>query len=208
MILLIVNPIFMLGLQWHGQLYTVCQNTCVVLHQSIEKQLPYIFIVFSYTFIQAAMVYLYLNPLYKNRFQKQPSYPRRTISHDAESNSVKKQLVAKLSSYSSGSPRMGQRSTGSSSSEPTNSTPPGYSSITLEDRIQRWLLLGLICIISDIICATIIAVFLLQYTPASVISYMFLYHDASMFINVVCMIACFSVYKHMFFPFKLICSRE
>uniref|UniRef100_F6RJ37 G-protein coupled receptors family 1 profile domain-containing protein n=2 Tax=Ciona intestinalis TaxID=7719 RepID=F6RJ37_CIOIN len=67
MVLLLVNPFIMLGFQFKGKLYEVQRNKCVVLKQPTVEQIPYIAVAFSYSFIEITLIYLYLNPLYKNR---------------------------------------------------------------------------------------------------------------------------------------------
>nr|XP_018669249.1 uncharacterized protein LOC108949844 [Ciona intestinalis] len=197
--LLLVNPVIMFGFQWHGKLYEACQGMCLVLRQNTVNQLPFIAVAFSYAIIQVALVYLYLKPLYRSRFEKS-----QKLSSTKSVSQTERRTRTDPNGNVSGPPNM---KTTCLDFNTNNNTTWRRSGITrknsMEARMKRWLFLGLICILSDIISASIIAVFLLNWTPASLISVMFLWHDVSIFINVVCLIACFSVWKNMFFPLGL-----
>ncbi|XP_002123355.2 uncharacterized protein LOC100186127 [Ciona intestinalis] len=199
MVLLLVNPLIMLGFQFKGKLYEAQESKCIVLKQPTVEQIPYIAVAFSYSFIEITLIYLYLTPLYKNRSNRQSA-----VSSNAA-------YLAK--SYASNSEVISKRLYTSNNSSPLSAhkdleitkPPPKESKLQararLESRMKHWLCLGLVCMVSDAISATIIAVFLIIQTPGSVISISFLWHDISMFINVVCLVACFSKYRTMLFPF-------
>ena len=75
----------------------------------------------------------------------------------------------------------------------------------LTQRLKKWLKLSVICVISDYVTATTIAIFLLQFTPGSLIRGMFLWHDSCMLINNISLTSYFNDSKTMFFPYKNLC---
>ena len=82
----------------------------------------------------------------------------------------------------------------------------------INQRLKKWLALSTICFASDVISASVILIFWRVVSPASIMSspFLFLWHDVSIAVNVVCMICCFKEYPSMLFPFrhKVIRKRE
>jgi len=68
--------------------------------------------------------------------------------------------------------------------------------------LKKWIILSIVCFGTDLSSASVITIFLHVYAPASLITYIFLWHDMSMVINVVCMTCCFTDYENMLIPFK------
>ena len=72
----------------------------------------------------------------------------------------------------------------------------------LNQYLKKWIALSLICFLTDIGSASVITIFLHVYAPGSLITVLFLWHDVSMIVNLICMVGCFTDVANMLFPFK------
>ena len=52
--LIIVNPFLMFGFQFNGELYKVVNDLCLVVYIPFVNQIPFLFVSFSYGFIQVS----------------------------------------------------------------------------------------------------------------------------------------------------------
>ncbi|CAK8676911.1 unnamed protein product [Clavelina lepadiformis] len=191
---LIINPFIMFGFQFNGKLCEVQNQTCMVLKLNTVEFIPFVVVAFSYGFIQATLIFLYFYPLYKQHSTQETTGRKNVqISVNVISNEELKfeqNPNVTIANY-----------TLSAIDANNNTTRFRRPKQTLQEKLRRWLLLSLICVFTDLISATVIAVFLLSKLPGNIISVMYLWHDASMFINCLCIVCCFKAYREMLFPY-------
>ena len=91
---------------------------------------------------------------------------------------------------------------GSPSTASSNEEHKTCKKKSVESCLKKWIILSLICFVTDIASASVITIFWHAYAPGSLITYLFLWHDVGMVINVVCMVLCFTDYKNMLLPYR------